>query len=107
MLRQSRRLPGTLAVRTALLISAVAATACSTEATAPARFGSAAGTLAALSSATGTGAKAPKLKPNKEKYRDKGHKPATGRAGSAVLTTRALLGKDGMTSLDVTTGELD
>jgi hypothetical protein len=47
------------------------------------------------------------LKPNKEKYRDKGHKPATGRAGSAVLTTRALLGKDGMTTLDVSTGELD
>jgi hypothetical protein len=44
---------------------------------------------------------------NAVKYRDAGLKPATGRSGTASLTARALLGKDGMTTLDITTGELD
>ncbi|HEV3050118.1 MAG TPA: hypothetical protein VGX50_07410, partial [Longimicrobium sp.] len=39
------------------------------------------------------------LIPNTIKYRDNGGKPATGRAGSAVLQAFALLGKDGRTEL--------
>jgi hypothetical protein len=45
--------------------------------------------------------------PNAVKYRDAGHKPATGRSGSASLTLRALLGKNGSTDVEVTTGSLD
>lgn len=41
------------------------------------------------------------------KYSDKGAKPATGRSGSAQIAARALLGKDGTTDLEITTGELD
>lgn len=44
---------------------------------------------------------------NALKYRDAGSKPARGRSGAAVLTTRALLGRDGMTTLDVSTGNLE
>lgn len=44
---------------------------------------------------------------NTQKYKDAGLKPATGRAGSATVTARALLGKDHVASLDVTTGALD
>lgn len=49
----------------------------------------------------------PPLISNAVKYRERGAKPGTGRSGSATLTARALLGKDGATSLEVTTGELD
>lgn len=44
---------------------------------------------------------------NAVRYSDTGAKPATGRSGSAQLTVRALLGKDGKTQLEVTTGALD
>jgi hypothetical protein len=47
------------------------------------------------------------LHPNSEKYSDKGAKPATGRAGSALLSGRALIGKDGATTLELSTGQLD
>lgn len=43
--------------------------------------------------------------PNAVKYRDTGHHPATGRAGGASITTRALLGRDGVTDFDVYAGE--
>ena len=45
--------------------------------------------------------------PNSVTYRDRSAKPATGRSGSAVLEARALLGRDGVTMLEVTTGALD
>ncbi len=45
--------------------------------------------------------------PNSQRYRDRGSHPATGRSGSASLTMRALLGRDGVTTLDLSTGVLD
>jgi hypothetical protein len=44
---------------------------------------------------------------NAVKYRDLGAKPATGRSGSSTLAVRALLGRDGGTDLEVTTGTFD
>lgn len=44
---------------------------------------------------------------NATKYRDAGKKNATGRDGDATLTARALLDRSGVTTIDVTTGELD
>jgi hypothetical protein len=44
---------------------------------------------------------------NTKRYADKGLHPATGRSGSATLTVRALLGKDGKTDVEMTTGSLD
>jgi hypothetical protein len=44
---------------------------------------------------------------NDVKYRDAGLKPATGRSGSASLTALALLGSDGVATLDVTSGGPD
>ena len=41
---------------------------------------------------------------NHIKYKDAGHKPATGHAGSATLTVSALLGQDGMTDVDLVAG---
>ncbi|HEX8337097.1 MAG TPA: hypothetical protein VF621_10235 [Pyrinomonadaceae bacterium] len=49
----------------------------------------------------------PRLISNAKKYRDAGLPAATGRSGSASLTARALLGKDGQTSVELTTGALD
>ena len=46
------------------------------------------------------------LIPNAIKYRDAGHHPATGRDGGATVTTRALLGRDGATRLEVYVGSL-
>src|ERR687886_486694 len=40
----------------------------------------------------------PQLVPNGRRYLERGLKPATGRSGSASLTARALLGKDGATT---------
>lgn len=45
--------------------------------------------------------------PITEKYRDAGAHPATGRSGSAAIEARALLGKDGATDIDVTTGRFE
>jgi len=44
---------------------------------------------------------------NSEKYADAGSHPVTGRSGSAVVQSRALLAKDGSTLLEATTGTLD
>lgn len=49
----------------------------------------------------------PQRIPNSKRYSDKGMHPATGRSGSASLTVRALLGKDGKTDVEMTTGTLD
>lgn len=44
---------------------------------------------------------------NSKHYRESGVGNASGRTGSAQLTARALLGKDGDTSIELTTGALD
>ena len=44
--------------------------------------------------------------PNAVRYRDAGAKPATGRSGSASLQALALLGRDGVTILEVTSGSV-
>ena len=44
---------------------------------------------------------------NNIKYRDKGKKHARARAGIASLEARALLGRDGVTTLDISTGVID
>jgi hypothetical protein len=48
----------------------------------------------------------PVLHPATERYRESAP-PATGRSGSATLTARALLGKDGATTVEVSTSTLD
>jgi hypothetical protein len=66
--------------------------------------------LAALASgavSTSAASQSPVFHPNSEKYSDAGAKPATGRSGSAALESRALLGKDGTTLLEATTGSLE
>jgi hypothetical protein len=55
----------------------------------------------------GTHKHAPRIQRNSHKYRDSGKKPAIGRDGNATVQARALLARDGVTTLDVTTGELD
>lgn len=45
--------------------------------------------------------------PNSKHYRDSGVGNASGRTGSAQMTARALLGEDGNTTIEVTTGALD
>lgn len=49
----------------------------------------------------------PQLHSNSQRYRQQTTAHATGRAGSASLTARALLGKDGQTDVELTTGQLD
>lgn len=49
---------------------------------------------------------APQTFPNSQRYAQKNPSAATGRSGSASLATRALLGKDGKTVVDVTTGTI-
>lgn len=48
-----------------------------------------------------------RLVSNAVKYRDAGRKPATGRAGSAAITARALIGRDMTTELEVSAGPAD
>ncbi|HEX8351980.1 MAG TPA: hypothetical protein VF611_03590 [Pyrinomonadaceae bacterium] len=62
---------------------------------------------AGAQAAAGAASRVPRLIPNARKYRDTGLPAATGRSGSATLTARALLGKDGQTSVELTTGALD
>jgi hypothetical protein len=49
----------------------------------------------------------PQLVPNSRRYKESGLKPASGRSGSASLTGRALLAKDGATTVELSTGQLD
>lgn len=44
--------------------------------------------------------------PNSVKYRDSGHRPATGRSGSATLLVSALLGMNGITDVGVEAGSI-
>jgi hypothetical protein len=48
----------------------------------------------------------PRLERASRRYRDAGVKPATGRDGAAVVQGRALLGADGTTLVELTTGRL-
>ena len=63
--------------------------------------------IPSASAQTTTKGSMPTLIPNSKKYRVSGLQPATGRSGSSSLTVRALLGKDGKTNVEATTGELD
>ncbi|HEY8684981.1 MAG TPA: hypothetical protein VIO57_05190 [Chloroflexota bacterium] len=45
--------------------------------------------------------------PNSRKYRDAGFHPATASAGSATISSRALLGRSGTTDVEITTGTFD
>jgi len=49
----------------------------------------------------------PQLIPNARRYKESSLKPATGRSGPASLTGRALLDKDGATTIEMSTGQLD
>jgi len=49
----------------------------------------------------------PQLIPNARRYKESSLKPANGRSGSASLTGRALIGKDGATTVEMSTGPLD
>lgn len=91
----SSRLSQTLLVIAAGVITASCA---ESPVSAPARSGSAERQLG-----DGNGP----LFANSRKYRDAGSHPATGRSGSASLEARALFGKDGATTLELTTGALD
>jgi hypothetical protein len=62
---------------------------------------------ALLMSAAASADNGPVLHSNARLYRVRNPSAATGRSGSASLAVRALLGKDGKTALDVTTGTLD
>jgi hypothetical protein len=67
--------------------------------------------LAALALATlvplSAFAQRPELIPNHVKYADTGIPNATGRSGSAVIQARALLGQDGTTAVEITTGAFE
>jgi hypothetical protein len=54
-----------------------------------------------------SGAEGGPLFVNSRKYKDAGSRPATGRSGSASIEARALFGKDGATTLELSTGSLD
>lgn len=45
--------------------------------------------------------------PNSLKYREASPAAATGRSGSASLSSRSLIGQDGLTTLEITTADLD
>ena len=87
--------------RAAGLLVIIASVACSDSVTSPAHRRptvSPRPTLAAFS--------IPRT-PSSTRYRVTGLKPATGRSGTAQVTARAMIGKDGNTLLEITTGELD
>lgn len=78
--------------------------ACTDTPTVPAAHTPGPAPAALLSQAAAGG---PVLVPNAVKYRDAGHRPATGRAGSALLSVRALLGADGTAEVEAASGALD
>ena len=61
--------------------------------------------LSTASAQTINTASKPQLVPNARRYKESGLKPATGRSGSASLPGRALLGKDGATTVELSTGQ--
>jgi hypothetical protein len=62
---------------------------------------------AAAALLSGAATDGPVLVSNAVKYRDAGYHPATGRAGSATLSVRALLGADGTAEVEAAPGALD
>ena len=60
-------------------------------------------TLLALPASAAT----PDLIPNSVKYSDTGLQPATGRDSDISVEARALLGRDGVTDLELTTGSFE
>lgn len=60
----------------------------------------------AFLSAASSGKGSP-FNPVSKKYSDNGAKPATGRSGSASIQARALLGAEGNTKIEVSTGQID
>ena len=58
-------------------------------------------------SASVAAAAAPARIPNSVRYRDQGAKPTTGRAGAAALSSFALIGRDGITRLEVHSAHAD
>jgi hypothetical protein len=89
--------------RIALAALALVAGACSGDVLDPATPRAADGGPRLAASSAGK----PTFIRNAVKYRELGAKPATGRSGTSTLTLRALLGKDGGTELEVTTGVFD
>jgi len=85
------------------VVSALVLTACADPLTAPP---TARTNIAPTGSAVASGPAIP-LVSNRQRYRVKGGGPATGRSGSAEVTARALVGKDGKTVLEMSTGGLD
>jgi len=53
-----------------------------------------------------TGTEASGLAPNQIRYREQGAKPETGHDGGHTISTRSLLGADGNTTVEVSTGDL-
>ena len=60
-----------------------------------------------MRSVAANGGKGSPFNPVSKKYSDNGAKPSTGRSGSASIQARALLGADGNTQIEVSTGQLD
>lgn len=89
------------AIGCGILLASTAAAACSDHPTSPTQRLSP--TAARFSSAGGN----PPLTSNSIKYRQQTVPHQSNRSGSATLTSRALLGKDGNTVLEITTGQLD
>jgi hypothetical protein len=87
----------------AVAVLAMFAAACADGPTAPTALAPDAALLASTASDDGK----PDFTPNTTKYQDTSKPNATGRAGSATLTARALLAKDGTTLVEATTGEMD
>lgn len=85
------------------LLAVVFMTACSDAAETPISLAPE-GPAAARSAGSGG---SPHPIPASVPYANTGKPNATGRAGSAEVTARALFGQDGMTTLEVTTGQLD
>lgn len=92
MKRAPRALPG--------LLLGLAVAGCGDEATGPGRAATTGRTSQSMEVAR------PELVSNDVKYRDDGHKPATGRSGGAEITVRALLGRAGTTDIEVYAGGL-
>lgn len=66
-----------------------------------------AGAVALLALSGQAGADQAALNLNSQRYSDRNPSAATGRSGTATLSVRALLGKDGMTDVEVSSGRVD
>ena len=84
-----------------LALGALVLAACSESVVSPAARPSTRGSLHDATAAQSF------LHANADKYANNGARPATGRSGSAAIEARALLGKDGNTVIEATTGHMD